>query len=70
MKVKYNKDGTVSVYSIPESLFDAINAILSGVEYSFDENNEGDFECDGVSVCIVLSPRQKKILEDINWYIC
>ena len=70
MKVKYNKDGTISVYSIPEPLFDAINAILSGVEYSFDSNEEGDFESDGVSVCIVLSPRQKKMLEDINWYIC
>lgn len=69
MKVKFNKDETVSVYGMPKPLFDAVNAILSGVEFSFDKNEEGDFQCDGVSVCIMLSPRQIQMLEEINWYI-
>lgn len=69
MKRKYNKNGTVSVYNMPEPLYDAINTILCGVEHSFDENEEGDFQCDGVSVCITLSSRQMNMLKDIDWYI-
>lgn len=69
MKRKYNKDGTVSVYSMPQPLYNAINAILCGVELSFDENEEGDFQCDGGSVCITLTPIQMKMLKDIDWYI-
>lgn len=54
---------------MPEPLYDAINTILCGVEHSFDENEEGDFQCDGVSVCITLSSRQMNMLKDIDWYI-
>ena len=68
MKVKYNKNGTVSIIGMDETLYYAIQNIIRSAEVSFNEPEEnGDYYSNDF-VCS-LSPQEKEALDRAGWDI-
>ena len=67
MKVKFNKNGTVSIQQMPKSLYYAIDSILASSKRTFEWNEEeGEWWSNSDFLCS-LSKEEKELLDKAGW---
>lgn len=67
MKVKFKDGGKVSITDMPMVLFDAVQKLMWGAEYSFDfDEDSGEYEANDNFVC-TLAEEEMSALKDIKW---
>lgn len=69
MKIKYNKDGTVSINRMPKNMYYAIRSILSSSERTFEwDEQEEEWSSNSDFLCS-LSAEEKEALDKIKWLV-
>ena len=69
MKIKYNKDGTVSISRMPKNMYNAIQSVLSSAERTFEwDEQEEEWSSNSDFLCS-LSVEEKEALDKIRWSV-
>ena len=67
MKVKFKDGGKVSITDMPMVLFDAIQKLMWGVEYSFDFDEDSGEYTENDNFTCTLAEEEMSALKDIKW---
>lgn len=66
MKIRFNKNGTVSICGMTMAQYNAINEIIKSSERCFDEKEDGEYRSNDDFVC-TLSEKEKEAMDEIGW---
>ena len=67
MKVNFKDGGKVSIIDMPMVLFDAVQKLMWGAEYSFDFDEEtGEYRANDNFIC-TLDKEEMSALKNIKW---
>ena len=67
MKVRFKDGGKVSIIDMPMVLFDAIQKLMWGAEYSFDFDEDfNEYLANDNFIC-TLAEEEKEALDEIKW---
>lgn len=69
MKIRFNKNETVSIQQMPKEMYYAIRKILSSAENAFYWNEDADeWWSNGDFLCSLLD-KEKELLDKSNWLV-
>ena len=67
MKVRFKDGGKVSIIDMPMVMFDAIQKLMWGAEYSFDfDEDSNEYLANDNFIC-TLAEEEKEALDEIKW---